>query len=282
MDSTQPDFSRFLSVQPFWQVEKENQRLLYDDETGVPLAVVYQLSANGTKGLDCVPGIGLIGIQFSLDPNDPRALCCGTLNSSKVVPLYGMDKVLSCQFFPGEFTRIFGVPSSELADIEVPLDNLLHVGSAVEQIALATNFEDRVGGAQAFIREWQTRTKNTSVDTLTQKMMLDILLSHGDRRLSELEEQTGYSARYLQKIMLEHIGLAPKTALSNIRFQNALRVMLDQPRLSVAEVAQRCGYYDQSHFTKVFKEYVGTTPSAFQDSLRKKMQSPVTSASLLK
>lgn len=73
--------------------------------------------------------------------------------------------------------------------------------------------------------------------------------------------------------MLEHVGLAPKTALNNIRFQSVLRRLLENPFCSLAEAAQACGYYDQSYFTKVFKEYMGTTPAAFvkqiQEMVRK-------------
>lgn len=267
--STKQDLERLLSVQPFWEAAKLNRDLLLDDATGAPIAVAYELqTAPDVDGLTCVPGIGLVGILFSLDPDDPRAICCGALNKSKKVPLYGISHVLSCQFFPGEFTRIFGVPSNELADREFPLEDLLHVGDATEQIAGAGSFAESLALTREFIRRWENRTKGRDVGKLPQSMMQDILNRHGDVRMSELEEQTGYSSRYLQKLMLEQVGLAPKTALANIRFQNALRILTEEPFVAIAEVAQRCGYYDQSHFTKVFKEYVGVTPSIFQERIR--------------
>ena len=97
--------------------------------------------------------------------------------------------------------------------------------------------------------------------------MRDALVSHGNVRMSDLAEQTGYSTRYLQRLMLDHVGLAPKVALENIRFQNALRILLENPFIPLSELALQGGYYDQSHFTKVFKDYMGITPAAFQKQL---------------
>lgn len=145
----------------------------------------------------------------------------------------------------------------------------MNPGTVPEEIACAKTFEEQVAITRRFIRQWESRTKQRDVGKMTQQMMLDILRNKGDVRMSELSEKTGYSTRYLQKIMLEHVGLAPKTAISNIQFQNALRMMMEEPGTSVAEIAHRAGYYDQSHFTKVFKEYMKMTPAAFQERLRK-------------
>lgn len=270
MDKNRTDFSTMVSVQPFWDAEKSHKSLLTEGNNSTPIAVVHELKNPGkADGLSCVPGIGLVGILFSTDPNNPYAICCGALNQSKKVPLYGMLQIFSCQFFPGEFTRIFGIPSNELADTEIPLDDLLQPGSILEQMACAETFEQRIKYLRNFILQWENRTKQRETSTLIQNMMHDALMQHGNIRISELQEQTGYSARYLQKVITEHVGLAPKTVLANIRFQNALRTMIEHPGMSIVDVAQDCGYYDQSHFAKAFKEYMNIPPSVFQEKVRK-------------
>ncbi len=267
-------FDQFLSVQPGWECEKINKEILLDDGSGAPLAVAYELQIQPeVDALNCVPGVGLIGVLFSLDPNDPRAICCGTLNEPKHIPLYGIHHVLGCQFFPGEFTRIFGISSKELADTEIPLDDFIRVGTVTEEIAAAQTFEQRIGIVRRFIREWEDRTRQSDVTDLTCQIMRNALLQHGNVRLSELADQTGYSTRYLQKLMLDHVGLTPKAALGNMRFQNALRLMLENPYLPLSDLAQQSGYYDQSHFTKVFKEFMGVTPAAFQKQLKDTLKS---------
>ena len=270
MDKNRTDFSTMVSVQPFWDAEKSHKSLLTEGNNSTPIAVVHELKSPGkADGLSCVPGIGLVGILFSTDPNNPYAVCCGALNQSKKVPLYGMLQVFACQFFPGEFTRIFGIPSNELADTEIPLDDLLQPGSILEQMAYSKTFEQRIKYLRNFILQWENRTKQRETSALIQNMMYDALMQHGNIRISELQEQTGYSARYLQKVITEHVGLAPKTVLANIRFQNALRTMIEHPGMSIVDVAQDCGYYDQSHFAKAFKEYMNMPPSVFQEKIKK-------------
>lgn len=264
------DYSKSISIQPFWESKKVNQKILYDQQNGIPIMSVHEISLSGeVTSLDCVPGVGLVSILFSLTPDDSRAICCGTLNKSKSVPLYGLKHLFCMQFFPGTFTHIFGIPSNLLLNAEYPLFDLLHIGSIAEEFSNSKNFNDRIFLAYNFFKHYESRTNNQVNGQLIQGIMHDILLNHGDIRVSDLEYKTGYSARYLQKIINEYVGIPPKTVLANIRFQTALRTMIEHPTLSIAQIAQQNGYYDQSHFNKVFKSYMGTTPYRFQSSFFK-------------
>lgn len=51
--------------------------------------------------------------------------------------------------------------------------------------------------------------------------------------------------------------------LRALRVEHACSLLLESG-LSLAEVAQRCGFCDQSHFTSVFKKNVGMTPGEFR------------------
>lgn len=242
-----------------------NRFILTDPDLGGPVAVAYELMADkGATGLKSLPGIGLIGIMFSLEKEKPQAMICGVLNHSKEVPLYGVKHTLCCQFYPGQFTRIFGIPGKEVADAEAPLDDFIRVGSVLEEISQAAAFPDQIAIVQRFIQDWKKRSlRCSSQDELVRYLMTDALRRHGSIQIGEMEAETGYSARYLQKVMLEHVGLAPKVAFNNIKFQNVMRSLLEDPYRSLAQIAQECGYYDQSYFTKIFREYTGETPAVF-------------------
>ena len=268
-------YEKILSVQPFWEAERKNKYIITDPELNGPVAVVYEIIADpGVKGLKSIPGIGLIGINFSLEKEKPQAMVCGVLSKSKEVPLYGVSRVLSCQFYPCQFTRLFGIPSKEVTDIELPLDDFFPPGSLAEEIASADSFQEAVDRFNIFINTWKNRNlRMTSNDFLSRYLVINALKTHGTLQIADLEKETGYSARYIQKVMLEHVGLAPKIALNNIRFQNVVRQLIENPYASLAETAQEAGYYDQSYFTKVFKDYMGVTPHIFVKKLQNILKS---------
>ena len=122
----------------FWQARKTKRCFLKEPERGENIAVLYELDAEPqAKGLYSVPGIGLLGVQFSLDQECPSAMVCGLLTQTKEVPLYGTHHTLLCQFFPGRFTQIFGIPCSAVTDTEAPLEDLSRWEALYEELAAA-------------------------------------------------------------------------------------------------------------------------------------------------
>lgn len=262
-------FSKFISVQPFWDAKKLKNQIISSNETDRETAIIYEI-LNESPVYDCVPGIGLIGIAFSQDPQALCPICFGTLDAPKKVPLFGVKKSLLCHFLPGEFTRIFGIPCDELTNKEIPLEDLIAVGTVAEEILEAHDFEVRIALVKEFIRSAERKAKPSNTNLLTKDLMCEILQNNGDVRIKELEDRTGYSARYLQRILSENVGLSPKVVSENIRFQYVLREMQENPQLSLTEIAHKCGFYDQSHFTRMFKEYAGISPSIFLENLKRR------------
>jgi AraC-like DNA-binding protein len=68
------------------------------------------------------------------------------------------------------------------------------------------------------------------------------------------------SPRQYRRRFEETVGLPPKLYQRIRRFQAALAVLGRRP---VAEVALECGYYDQAHLIRDFKQFAGLTPTAW-------------------
>jgi AraC-like DNA-binding protein len=48
-----------------------------------------------------------------------------------------------------------------------------------------------------------------------------------------------------------------------VRFEQVRNALFHRPHASIADLAHALGYVDQSHLSREFKRYSGTTPAAF-------------------
>jgi AraC-like DNA-binding protein len=85
----------------------------------------------------------------------------------------------------------------------------------------------------------------------------------GDARVHKLAASLGWSSRHFIATFQETVGLTPKAHARRCRFQKA-RTCLDQTSFSLAQVAALCGYSDQSHLTREFRELGSCTPAAYR------------------
>jgi AraC-like DNA-binding protein len=91
------------------------------------------------------------------------------------------------------------------------------------------------------------------------------LSRRGLARVDDLAGRAGFSARQLERLFLDRVGIPPKVFLRITRFQEVLRAVRAGASGSTwAAVAAECGFYDQSHFIRDFKAFVGAAPSEWQ------------------
>ena len=60
------------------------------------------------------------------------------------------------------------------------------------------------------------------------------------------------------------VGLPPKTLARILRFHRARGLIVAPGGADFAEVADLCGYYDQAHLIRDFREFAGCTPAEFR------------------
>ncbi|MGH3796323.1 MAG: helix-turn-helix domain-containing protein [Pseudonocardiaceae bacterium] len=79
--------------------------------------------------------------------------------------------------------------------------------------------------------------------------------------MAALAEEVGWSRRHLGERFRREFGLTPKVAGRVMRFEIAHRLLQTPDRPALAEVAARCGFYDQAHLHREWRELAGCTPS---------------------
>jgi len=90
--------------------------------------------------------------------------------------------------------------------------------------------------------------------------------SKGLTTIAQLEKETGYSSRWLNKKFIEHLGTGPKNLCEIVRFKQFYQAYSTCQNLEELKAHIYQYYYDQSHFLRSFKRFTGTTPSDLRNS----------------
>jgi transcriptional regulator GlxA family with amidase domain len=102
--------------------------------------------------------------------------------------------------------------------------------------------------------------------------------SDGGIPVRALAEETGWSRRHLASRFRSEIGLAPKEAARVLRFDRARRLLGRHDRPSLVDVANRCGYFDQAHLTRDWRQFAGCSPTVWMaeefPSVQDKIEDP--------
>ncbi len=268
-DRNQPEYrdevlNGAFSFQPLWRVEEKRAPKVLT-EGGKSVRVRRFDMMDGADALDCFPGLGQLGIEFSVQQDTPSAYLFGVLPNKDRVPVHGLRKILMLQFSAGAFSDITGIPSSEISPYGVELESLLPWSRGlIERINAAESEEEQLRFAKAFLEECSKRHP-AGVKERTEALALDIVRYMMDHRrimkMQELEEEFGYSARSLQSTVRDCVGIGPKQLNLQICFQSAMQRLLKSERESLAEISQLMEFYDQSHFNRVFLKMTGIRPT---------------------
>ena len=84
-----------------------------------------------------------------------------------------------------------------------------------------------------------------------------------DFSISEVATQCGLSGDYFGRAFKRATGFSPHRWLTKRRVERA-KALLDEPDLPLAEIAEVCGFVDQSHFTRVFFKSEGCSPGRWR------------------
>ena len=90
-----------------------------------------------------------------------------------------------------------------------------------------------------------------------------IYANYKDVTLDDLSEKFFLSKPYLSKYIKEKSGLTFGDILKQVRMKKA-RAMLKSSSATVESIAESVGYQNVEHFNRIFKKYVGKTPSQYR------------------
>ena len=99
------------------------------------------------------------------------------------------------------------------------------------------------------------------------KRVLDFVAENFGKpiQIEDLAREAGLSTSHFSRLFKSVIGDSPYRFLTRYRVERAESMMLKADR-SLIEVAMACGFSDQPHFTRIFKQFRNLTPKAWRQA----------------
>ncbi|MBX2821218.1 MAG: helix-turn-helix transcriptional regulator [Rhodothermaceae bacterium] len=127
-------------------------------------------------------------------------------------------------------------------------------GFTLELLAALSRTANKAGTKH--IPDWLLRAKETLDDQFLEEL-----------ELSNLAIEADVHPAHLAKMFRRYFDCSPGEYLRLLRIEWASRE-LQSTTLPVGEVALKAGFYDQSHFSRVFRKHMGMPPGQFRKAFR--------------
>jgi len=189
----------------------------------------------------------------------PRNFIVGQMTQPILISPTGQVQVIGIRFHPGGTAPFFHLPMHELTNQVVELGSFAR--TLETKLALATTgkhvLADKVLALEKVLSNLLYESKT---DFRLLRIASKIVERSGMISIDALADESGLSSRQLERKFLSDVGLGPKLLSRILRFQQVFRAV-DRNEASWPAVALDCGYYDQAHLIKDFRQFAQQTPA---------------------
>ncbi len=217
----------------------------------------------------CVELIVHLGDPFAIEHEgrrtlQPRALLAGPGTAPVRLAPTGRVDVIGVRLEAGVAAGLVDAPMAELVDRLPELDAVAHefARGLGEELAAPAGSERWSDVLERRLRCALERSRAVRVTAL-EHAVAHARSSGGRASVAELACAVGLSTRQLERVFRERVGLGPKTFARLVRFQRAL-ALLRRPSPTLAAIAACCGYFDQAHLVRDFRQFAHASPSRFR------------------
>lgn len=218
---------------------------------------------------------GFEEIIFSYGGAYTRKACGDNTNTQTLKGSYivgGKDTGLLCtrattlnmigiKFWPQSLSLLLGIPFNSLLNKTLTLEDLQSPKlNALESRLFECEDISRI--QQTLDATLETWLETENIDRMLNMAVSMIFNSAGNTSIDEITRRCGCHYRTLEKRFREKLGHSPKSLAKTVRFKNTFHAISTASSAKKFDLNQ-FGYYDQSHFSKEFKLFTGTSPGKF-------------------
>jgi AraC-like DNA-binding protein len=191
-----------------------------------------------------------------------RTVFVGQIERAMRVRPAGRAWIFAVRFRPAGAAAFVRGAARGLASLSTPLADVWgRPGDELAERVAATR--DDAGRAALVEEALLRRLAPARSSELAASAADRIAAAQGCVRIDRLADGLGVGVRTLERAFDECVGISPKTLARIARFRHALGALAGPRRPEFAAVAHDCGYADQSHLVRDFREFAGEAPTRY-------------------
>lgn len=202
-------------------------------------------------------------IQNHSFTSTPDYLIVGLYTRSFPIQFRGLAKVFGISFKPEGIYQIFGVSAAELQETFIDLESLnrKYFRDFCHRLREKISTAEMILQCEQFFLQQLHHIKlqhyylNCAAELIRQQK--------GKVSMEALAAQSCISIRQLEREFKQKIGLSPKQYMRLARLSEVNRLLDSGKDIDLTGLSYACGFADQAHFSREFKEFIGEKPTAF-------------------
>lgn len=189
----------------------------------------------------------------------PSPFMMGLQNKPVVFYTKNRLEIIAIRCYPWTVFDLLALPSGKdsvhifehpVAGLQAGLNELINKGGIHEAIALVKQY-------------FLDARSQVAADSMLYKAGVALRKANGTMPVSEIAAAANATVRTLERNFKQSSGHTVKDVSALIRFEQVRNHLWQNPGSNLAGLAHELGYSDQSHLSREFKRYSGTTPAAF-------------------
>jgi AraC-like DNA-binding protein len=245
-----PNASAARFVKCYWMIEDDApsaspQRVVPDGRAQLILNLAHPYEALTKRGWQL----------------QPQCFFIGQITAPLLLRASGPFRMIGVNFHPHTASQLLKIPMCELTDTAaVSLDDI--------SARLFRKF-DRIQELRSPL-EWfpaldhiipSLAQNRIADDRLLPAALRELEESGGRIKITAVADHVGLSSRQFERRFTQAVGITPKLFCRIQRFQRVFP-MLETGSSRWADAAVQCGYYDQAHLIRDFRQFAGKPPLA--------------------
>ena len=185
----------------------------------------------------------------------PELMVVGQMTAAiRLTPTPGMHAV-GIRFTPTGARLWLGAPLLECTDRIVSADQIdgRVAGAIRDAVYRGGALRPSLAAIESALR--RSRKARWAAPRSVERAVQVAMARGGRMRIDGLAASGGLSVRQLERQFLDAVGLTPKRFIRTVRFQRALQLLRDG--MPPSGVAAACGFADQSHLAREFRDVAG-------------------------